>query len=165
MRRPRHATVVAYLALFVALGGSSYAAVKVGSKQIVNNSIASKDIRNNSVTSTDVRNRSLRVTDFKSGQLPRGQTGPLGRLATAPGVGTSRFFQLFNVDANTVILTCQVVGTATGCDSGDATATLPPSTRYSIRLFSGNPNPAPSLGAAWTFRMLSPIAGLYTRAR
>ncbi len=30
-RRPSHAAVVAYVALFVALGGSSYAALRVGS--------------------------------------------------------------------------------------------------------------------------------------
>lgn len=37
--RPTHTTVVAYLALFVALGGSSYAAVRIGSRQIINNSV------------------------------------------------------------------------------------------------------------------------------
>lgn len=31
--RPGHATVVAYLALFVALGGSSYAAIQITGKK------------------------------------------------------------------------------------------------------------------------------------
>src|SRR4051812_35665586 len=70
--------VVALMALFIALGGSSYAALKVGSKQIVNNSVRSKDIRNNDVRSTDVRNRSLLKKDFKPGQLPAGPQGPPG---------------------------------------------------------------------------------------
>ncbi len=69
------------LARFVALGGSSYAALRVGSKQIVNNSIRSKDIRDNTVASKDVKNRSLVPKDFKLGALPagpRGLTGPTG---------------------------------------------------------------------------------------
>lgn len=76
--RPSHATVVAYLALFVALGGSSYAALRVGSKQIVNNSVRSKDIRDNNVASRDVRNGSLLARDFKAGQLPSGPVGARG---------------------------------------------------------------------------------------
>jgi hypothetical protein len=218
-RRPSHATVVAYLALFVALGGSSYAAVKVGSKQIVNNSVASGDIRNNSLTSKDVRDRGLLAKDFKAGELPRGDTGPqgaqglqgnpagsliqgntlenlitvqtseerfppsgfsptepgfagaywsvtpntpivvrdlVGRLASAPGAGSSRLVQLFNVDANAIVLSCGISNTETTCNSGDASATIPAATRIAIRLFSGNPAPAPSAGAAWAFRTLTP---------
>jgi hypothetical protein len=60
--------VVAYLALFVALGGTSYAAAKIGSKQIKNNSILSKD----------VKNKTLLGKDFKSGQLHAGPAGPTG---------------------------------------------------------------------------------------
>jgi hypothetical protein len=105
--RPSHAVVVAYLALFVALGGSSYAAVRVGSGQIVNNSIRSKDIRNSNVTtrdlknndvrSRDVRNGSLLAGDFAPGQLPAGEQGPAGpQGARGPqGVpGTARAYAL-----------------------------------------------------------------------
>lgn len=97
-RRPRHATVVAYLALFVALGGSSYAALKVGSGQIADNGVRSKDIRNNDVRgrdirrgtlgSSDVADGSLRAEDFEAGELPagpRGATGAPGAPGT-PGV-------------------------------------------------------------------------------
>ncbi|HYH59317.1 MAG TPA: hypothetical protein VD790_08890 [Thermoleophilaceae bacterium] len=84
------ANVVSLLALFVALGGTSYAALKVGSKQITNNSVRSKDLRNNDIRGADVRNRSLGSKDFKSGQLPRGAQGPQGPqgaqgLQGAPG--------------------------------------------------------------------------------
>ena len=77
--------LVAYVALFVALGGSSYAAVKVNGGQIVNNTVASADLRNNSVRSKDIHNRTiqgadvalrtLRGTNFAAGQLPRGEQG------------------------------------------------------------------------------------------
>ena len=44
LRTPSHATVVAYLALFVAIGGSAYAVSKIGSAQIENRSIKGKDV-------------------------------------------------------------------------------------------------------------------------
>ena len=78
---------VALLALFVALGGTSYAAAtgSIDSREIKNNAVRSKDIRNNQVQSRDVRNFSLLEKDFKPGQLPAGPTGPLGpRGATGP---------------------------------------------------------------------------------
>ncbi len=82
----RH-NVVAYLALFVALGGTSYAAIQlpansVGAKQIKKNAVRSSEIRKNAVRSSEVRNRSLLAIDFRAGQLPRGPRGEPG----APGV-------------------------------------------------------------------------------
>jgi hypothetical protein len=78
--RPRltFANVVASIALFVALGGSSYAALRVGSKQITNNSIRSQDIRDNAIRSKDIRNGSLLRGDFRMGQLGSGSRGPRG---------------------------------------------------------------------------------------
>ena len=52
------------LAAFVALGGSSYAAVKITGKQVRNNSLTGADIRTNLLTSADVRNGSLVAKDF-----------------------------------------------------------------------------------------------------
>jgi hypothetical protein len=89
--RPSHGTVVAYLALFIALGGTSYglATGSIDSREIKNNSVRSKDIRNNDVRgkdirtgtirSSDVANGSLLGKDFKAGQLP---PGPPGQNAT-----------------------------------------------------------------------------------
>jgi hypothetical protein len=53
--------VVAYLALFVALGGTSFAALKIGSAEIRDNSVRGKDVRNNSLTGRDVNERGLRA--------------------------------------------------------------------------------------------------------
>lgn len=53
--RPSPALVVALIALFVALGGVGYAATKIGSGQIRNNSVRGKDIRNRTITSKDVK--------------------------------------------------------------------------------------------------------------
>jgi hypothetical protein len=63
------ANLTALLALFVALGGSSYAALSVGSKQIANNSVRSKDLRNNDVRGRDIRKGTVRGTDVRDGDL------------------------------------------------------------------------------------------------
>lgn len=63
------ANVVAVMALFISLGGFSYAAVQVGSKQIVNNSIRSRDIRNGAVASRDVKNGTIRTDDIANGRV------------------------------------------------------------------------------------------------
>jgi len=66
--RLTYANVMASVAVFIALGGTSYAAVK----------ISGKTIKDNTVTTKDIKNRSLLSKDFKSGQLPRGQRGLQG---------------------------------------------------------------------------------------
>jgi hypothetical protein len=72
-RRPSHATVTAYVALFIALGGTSYAAVK-----LPKNSVGSAQIKSNAVSSTKVKNGSLTSADFTSGALPQGARGAQG---------------------------------------------------------------------------------------
>jgi hypothetical protein len=71
--RPSHATAVAYLALFVALGGSSYAAVT-----LKRNSVKGRHIAKNAVTSPKVKDWSLLARDFAAGQLPQGERGRQG---------------------------------------------------------------------------------------
>jgi hypothetical protein len=63
------ANVTAALALFVALGGSSYAAVTIGSAGIADNSVRSKDLRNNGVRSLDIRRGAIRASDVRDGEL------------------------------------------------------------------------------------------------
>ncbi len=72
-----YANVTATIALIVALGGTSYAAIK---------------LPKNSVTSATVKDRSLLKKDFKTGQLPAGKTGkqgPPGPAGTAGGSGAA----------------------------------------------------------------------------
>lgn len=57
-RRPTATLVIASLALFMSLGGTSYAAVKaksIGTKQLKNNSVTSGKIARNGVTASDIR--------------------------------------------------------------------------------------------------------------
>ena len=73
---------IALVALFVALGGTSYAAVSLPAS-----SVGSKQIKTNAVSSSKVANGSLLRRDFKSGQLPAGAAGAKGASGNpgAPG--------------------------------------------------------------------------------
>jgi len=64
IRRPSHATVVAYLALFAALGGSAYAVATITGKDIRNRSITRVDIKKNGLTGREILERAL-------GRVPR----------------------------------------------------------------------------------------------
>ena len=76
--KQRHHVVAAYLALFVALGGSSYAAITVTGKNVRDGSLTGSDVKNSSLGTADVKNGSLLAGDFKGGQLPAGPRGPFG---------------------------------------------------------------------------------------
>jgi hypothetical protein len=54
IRRPSHATVVAYLALFAALGGSAYAVSKIGTGDLKRSAVTSEKIRNHAVRGRDL---------------------------------------------------------------------------------------------------------------
>jgi len=72
-RRPSPSIVVAFVALLVALAGTSYAAI-----QLPAGSVGTKQLKKNAVTGKKVKNRSLKAVDFATGQLPAGPQGPQG---------------------------------------------------------------------------------------
>ena len=75
------ANTMSLIAVFVALGGTSYATVtanSVGSREIKRGAVTASDIRANAVSSGKVKNGSLRALDFKAGELPAGATGATG---------------------------------------------------------------------------------------
>jgi hypothetical protein len=67
-----YANVVATLALFIALGGTSYAVLHIKSGDVVDNTLRSRDIRNNTLRSKDVRERTLRARDIRRESLGSG---------------------------------------------------------------------------------------------
>jgi uncharacterized protein YjbI with pentapeptide repeats len=77
--RPTYANVTATLALFVALGGSAYAAATVTGRDVRNGTLTGSDVKNNSLRGADIRNRSLRAADFRAGALPRRTAGVVSR--------------------------------------------------------------------------------------
>jgi hypothetical protein len=80
--KPTYANVVSSLALFVALGGTSYA--------VARSSVGSAQLRANAVTSVKVKNRSLRANDLSPsarlgiGRGPQGKPGPPGQFIGTP---------------------------------------------------------------------------------
>ena len=62
--RMTFANTMSLIAVFVALGGTSYAAVK-----IPRNSVSAAQIKTGGVASSEVKNRSLRLIDFKTSEL------------------------------------------------------------------------------------------------
>lgn len=75
--------LVALLALFVALGGSSYAALRVGTKEIANNSVRGQDIHKGTVRGTDVRDGDLTGKDLRDATVS-GRDVKESSLATVP---------------------------------------------------------------------------------
>ncbi len=66
LRRPSPALVISVIALFVALGGTSYAAISlpknsVGTKQLKNNAVSTKKIKNGAVTAAKINTKGLVV--------------------------------------------------------------------------------------------------------
>jgi hypothetical protein len=112
-RHLSYANVTASLALFVALGGISWAAValprnSVGAKQLKKNAVTAPKIKRNAVTSAKVKDGSLQRGEFASGTLLQGPQGPQGLQGPkgdpgqngAPGErgepGTARAFVFVN---------------------------------------------------------------------
>jgi hypothetical protein len=76
------AHIISLLALFVALGGTGYAAVN-----LPRNSVGARQLKANSVGSGKVKDGSLEAGDFKAGALPAGQTGATGPVGPAGPAG------------------------------------------------------------------------------
>jgi hypothetical protein len=77
------ANVMSCAAVFMALGGTSYAAMQIGTSNIKNGAVTAPKIARNAVGSAQVADHSLTAADFAGG-LPRGEAGPQGP-AGAPG--------------------------------------------------------------------------------
>lgn len=88
-RRPSPALVIAVLALFVALGGTSYAVKSlpknsVSAKQLKKNAVTSKKIKSNAVTAKKIKKGSIDASKVKADSLTGAQineaTVNVGRL-------------------------------------------------------------------------------------
>ncbi len=95
--------MVAYLALFVALGGSAYAAGHlgkntVGPKQLKKNAVTSAKIKNEAVTAAKVKNGSLTGAQIKAGTLTGNQID-LSTLGTVPNAQNAQTAQTANAVA------------------------------------------------------------------
>jgi hypothetical protein len=98
----RYANVTSSIALFVALGGTGYAALK-----LPRDSVGAKQIKAGAVRSAEVKNHSLKPVDFAT--LPRGPKGDKGDPGAAGAPGR---------DATQVVMATGSDSTATDIDIG-----------------------------------------------
>jgi hypothetical protein len=141
---------VALVALFVALGGTSIAAVtsvplrSVGPAQLKNNAVTNPKIAGNAVTSNKVKNGTLVAADFKAGQLKAGPAGPAGPAGAAgpagpSGTGATLAFgtQLSDNPTTTSSTSLQDLGSASVTVPEGSTATI--IAQFSAESFCGGP--------------------------
>jgi hypothetical protein len=112
--RLTYSNVVATLALFIALGGSSYAALTVTGKNVRNGSLTGKDLKRNSVTGRQIRE---------------------GRLATVPRALNSA--RVGGLSAPQLLLKCPG-GTLPAADVCVESQSRPPATYTTARLACGS---------------------------
>ena len=129
-QRLTYANVMSTVAVFVALGGSSYAALRIDSDDIANNSVRGVDVRNRTLSERDVKRNALGGRSIKESRLgkgPRAKTADhLGGLTAGelllgcPG-GT---FPIADVCVETTARPAVAYGTAVNqCASTDFPAT------------------------------------------
>jgi hypothetical protein len=83
MKRPSFPTVISLIALFVALGGTSYAVIRLPAR-----SVGNRELKSNAVTSGKIRPQSIARSDLSESARvgsrgPRGPAGPPGAAAPA----------------------------------------------------------------------------------
>lgn len=128
--RPSPAMIVALVALFAALGGSAYAATKIGTNQIKSNAVTAGKIKKNAVTNAKIKNGA--VTGSKINLSTLG-TVPSATHATTADSATSA------TSAKTAE-TAKTAGTATNFS------------RYStIGLVKASPGQDPTLSTSGPF--------------
>src|SRR4051812_23753871 len=143
--RLTYAHVTATLALFVALGGSSYAAVKlprnsVGSSELKTNSVGAAEIKRKAVKSSEISDRSIRLRDIskRARNALHGQTGPAG----PPG---PTYFETISstggfVKGNATLSVSNGAGVRLISFSRSIASCVPSATLTSV---PGGPNPTP----------------------
>jgi hypothetical protein len=122
-RHLSYANVMATVAVFLALGGTTYAAFT-----LPRNSVGTKQLKNGAVTGAKVRRHSLLGIDFKAGQLPAGATGargaagpqgPQGLQGPKGDTGPSGVADIYDVSDPITVPASGVVRDTPMCNSGD----------------------------------------------
>jgi hypothetical protein len=153
--RPRltYANVMATLALFVALGGSSYAALTLTGRNIKNRSITRVDVKGNTLTGSEIREKTLK-------QVPKARLAATASIADSANLAK-------NADTATNALTATRAQSSASADlaalandaqtlAGKQAASFESSSRIAFGSASANP-----AGASGEKNVLSwPEAGM-----
>lgn len=147
---PSPSMIVALAALFVALGGSAYAAIVITGRNIKNSTVTGADIKNHSLASKDIKHNSIggaAILESKlktvpgalqadglsrwavvnaSGQLVRGRN-----VTSVARTSSGRYQVIFNRD----VRTCAYIATL-----GDPTAASPSTGQVATSSLASNVN-------------------------
>ncbi|HYI35364.1 MAG TPA: hypothetical protein VEX39_02065 [Thermoleophilaceae bacterium] len=116
---------VALLALFVALGGSAYAAAKISAKQIRTGAVGTRAVKNGSLAGTDIRKNSLGPGTIAEQGLDtrKFKTVPSARVAGSVvknAIGASELGTVTRRFGRAVSVANAAAGKAeVGCDKGE----------------------------------------------
>ena len=69
LRRPSPALVISLIALFVALGGTSYAAIKIGARNLKTGSVGTRAVKNATLSGRDIKRAGLSGREINEGRL------------------------------------------------------------------------------------------------
>ena len=125
-----YANVMATIAVFIALGGTSYAVAtgSIDTREIRNNTVRSGDVRNNDVRGRDIRDGTIRSVDvldgsllsgdFQAGQLPSGPQGERGLQGEEGDTGPPGISGLEEVNAFSAFDSTSPKGASAVCPEG-----------------------------------------------
>src|SRR3954465_2554685 len=92
IKLPSPAMAISLLALFVALAGTGYAAVKINGKNIKNKTVAGKKLKNRTITGGKLKNNTLagkQIRESKLGTVPKAKLATTAGTANAVGGGAA----------------------------------------------------------------------------
>ena len=112
LRAPSPALVISLIALFVALGGTSYAAI-----HLPKNSVAAKQLKKNSVTGTKIKNRAVTKAKINTSGLTVPNATNAANAAVAASLSGAKY-----------VVSASVSNPATSQNTGTGTVTCPAGT-------------------------------------
>ena len=156
-------SVLALIAVFVALGGVSYAAVTINGKNIQNNSIPGKKLKNGAVTNKKVKANSLRANrltvaaraSLRGARGPQGPAGlpgaqgpqgPQGQQGPQGPAGTALAYAQVN-DSGPAFVAARTSGFSAVTRPAGGLYCLAPNLAVLIRAFSGGSPTRPAVAS------------------
>ena len=138
--RPSPAMVVAAMALFVALGGTSYAVAtgSIDAREVRNYTLTGKDMRKDGVGGVTIKESRLGPVPFADGLTHSAVVGPLGQFVR--GRGVTSVARVANPGLYQVLFNRDVRGCFYNATVGDVGAGGPPGGQVTVGALASNAN-------------------------